>query len=97
MKHFIVEIKYKVPFEEVQKVLPAHRSYLDIGYANGMLLMSGPQNPKVGGIVIARADEEKEIRDYFLKDPYHTENVAEHRFIEFTPVRHNELIKSWLE
>jgi uncharacterized protein YciI len=97
MKHYIVEIIYKVPFEEIQKVSPAHRVYLDEGYEKGMLLMSGPQNSKTGGIVIARANHKNEIEDFFAKDPYHTEGVAEHRFIEFTPVKHNELIKSWLE
>jgi uncharacterized protein YciI len=97
MKHFIVEIIYKVPFEEMQKVLPAHRIYLDEGYAKGLLLMSGPQNPKTGGIVVARAEDEKEIKDYFAKDPYHIEGVAEHRFIEFSPVKNNELVKNWIE
>jgi len=97
MKHFIVEIIYKVPFEERQKVSPAHRVYLDEGYEKGRLLMSGPQNPKTGGMVVARANDEKEIKDFFAKDPYHTEGVAKHRFIEFTPVKYNELIKSWLE
>jgi uncharacterized protein YciI len=97
MKHFIVEITYKVPFEEIQKVSPAHRLYLDEGYAKGMLLMSGPQNPKTGGVVVARANDEKEIKDFFAKDPYHTENVAEHRFVEFTPVKQQDFIKSWIE
>ena len=60
MKHFIVEITYKVSFEEMQKVLPAHRIYLDEGYEKGILLMSGPQNPKTGGIVIARANDENQ-------------------------------------
>jgi uncharacterized protein YciI len=97
MKHFIVEITYKVPFEELQYVLPAHRAFLDEGYAKGLLLMSGPQNPKTGGIVVARAEDEKEIKAFFAGDPYHTEGLAEHRFVEFSPVKHNELIKNWLE
>lgn len=97
MKHFIVEITYKVPFEELQNILPIHRAFLDEGYSKGLLLMSGPQNPKTGGMVVARASDEKEITEYFLRDPYHTENVATHRIVEFTPVKHNELVKSWIE
>jgi uncharacterized protein YciI len=96
MKHFIIEITYKVPFEELQNILPAHRTFLDEGYAKGLLLMSGPQNPKTGGIIVARTKDEKEIKDYFSKDPYYTEGVAEHRFIEFTPVKFNEIIKTWI-
>jgi uncharacterized protein YciI len=97
MKHFIVEITYKVTFEELQNDMPAHRAFLDEGYAKGLLLMSGPQEPKKGGMVVARAKDEKEIIEYFEKDPYHTKNLAEHRFVEFTPVKYSELIKSWIE
>jgi uncharacterized protein YciI len=97
MKHFIIEITYKVTFEELQETLPAHRAFLDEGYAKGFLLMSGPQNPKTGGMVVARAKNIEEIKNYFDSDPYHIQNLAEHRFVEFTPVKFNELIKSWLE
>lgn len=97
MKHYIIEITYKVPFEKLQNILPAHRAFLDDGYSKGLLLMSGPQYPKTGGIVIARANDAEEIKKYFSLDPYHTEGVAEHRFIEFTPVKNSELIKNWIE
>ena len=97
MKQFIVEIIYKVPFEQLSEIVPAHRKFLDEGYEKGMLLMSGPQNPKTGGIVIARAKEIDEIKKYFNKDPYLISKVAEHRIIEFTPVKHQEFVKTWLE
>lgn len=97
MKHYIIEITYKVPFEELQNILPAHRAFLDEGYEKKLLLISGPQNPKTGGVVVARANDEEEIKKYFSNDPYHIEGVAEYRFIEFTPVKYSELIKFWLE
>ena len=97
MKHFIIEITYKVSFEELQNDMPAHRAFLDEGYAKGLLLMSGPQEPKTGGMVVARAKDEKEIKDYFENDPYKINNLTEYRFIEFTPVKYSGLIKSWIE
>jgi uncharacterized protein YciI len=96
MKYFIVEIKYKVPFDKLSGIIEAHRSFLDTGYKNKMLLCSGPQNPKTGGIVVARANNEEEIREYFDNDPYHTQKVAEHNFIEFTPVKFQEFLKDWI-
>jgi len=48
-------------------------------------------------MVVARENKEKEIKEYFERDPYHTKNLAEYRFVEFTPVKHSELIKSWIE
>lgn len=96
MKHFIIEITYKVTFEELQDTLAAHRSFLDEGYAKGLLLMSGPQNPKKGGMVVARANEIEELKEYFSNDPYNTKGFAEYRFVEFTPVKNNPMIKDWL-
>jgi uncharacterized protein YciI len=96
MKHFIVEIKYKVPFEQLSGIIDEHRSFLDTGYKNKLLLCSGPQNPKTGGIVIARAESENEIKRFFENDPYHTKDVAEHKFTEFTPVKYQEFLKDWI-
>jgi uncharacterized protein YciI len=96
MKHFIIEITYKVSFEELQGTLAAHRSFLDEGYEKGLLLMSGPQNPKTGGMVVARAKDIDLIKNFFAKDPYNTGNLATYRFVEFTPVKNNPMIKDWL-
>jgi len=96
MRHYIIEITYKVTFEELQDTLPAHRSFLDEGYERGLLLMSGPQNPKTGGMVVARAESLEIIKDYFSRDPYQTKGLAEYRFVEFTPVKNNPMIKDWL-
>ena len=96
MKHFVIEIKYTVPFEELGEVIPMHREFLNVGYKNGWLLMSGPQNPKTGGIVIARAENENILLEYFKKDPYAVHNVAEHKFTEFNPLMHQEFLKDWL-
>jgi uncharacterized protein YciI len=96
MKHFIIEITYRVPFEKLETVVPAHRAYLSEGYKKGLLLVSGPQNPRTGGIVVAKANNENEIKDFFSKDPYCTGNLADYRFIEFTPVSFNSLLESWI-
>ena len=97
MKHFIIEIIYKVPFEKISEIVPEHRTYLNEGYENGMLLMSGPKNPKTGGILIARAKDISEIENFLDKDPFHIHDVVEYRITEFTPVKHQEFVKTWLE
>ena len=96
MKHFLVEITYVAPPEAVAAVVERHRAYLQIGYDRGLLLMSGRQNPPAGGIVIARAELLEEIAAYFAQDPYATEKVATHRFVEFNPVKHQEFLAGWV-
>ena len=56
MKHFLVEITYTADIiDKIEVILPDHRAFLQTGYDRGWLLMSGPLNPRTGGIVIARA------------------------------------------
>ncbi len=96
MKHFIIEITYTVPVESLGDVLPRHREFLQTGYDSGMLLASGPQEPRTGGIIIARADSISTVKDFFAQDPYALEKAATHRFIEFDPVKFQPFIASWL-
>lgn len=97
MNHFLVELTYIVPFEQIGETLAEHRQFLDDGYSRGWLLMSGPQEPRTGGIVIARAASLKELKDYFARDPYHLKNIAAHRFVEFNPVKLQPFMKDWVE
>lgn len=96
MKHFVVEITFSVPFEKVEPVVPAHREFLQGGYDAGLLLMSGPQNPRVGGIVVARAESLEAIQALFAKDPYQLNGVATYRFVEFNPVKRQAFLESWV-
>ena len=97
MKHFIVEITYTAPLETIATVVDRHRAFLKIGYDEGLLLFSGPQNPKTGGLVVARAESLEAIQAFFAKDPFATENVGSYRFIEFGPVRHQPWLTDWVE
>jgi uncharacterized protein YciI len=97
MKHFIVEITYTASLEKVATITPKHREFLQKGYDQGLLLMSGPQNPKTGGIVVCRAASLADIQDFFRNDPYGQGKVAEYRFIEFEPVKHAALVEPWIK
>ncbi len=49
MKHFLVDIHYLVPVEQLADILPDHRAFLQTGYTLGLLLFSGPKEPRTGG------------------------------------------------
>jgi uncharacterized protein YciI len=96
MKHFIIEIKYLVPFSEIEKVLLEHRNFLQKGYDAGLLLFSGPQEPKIGGLIVARGESLEKIKDYFKDDPFLKHHIADYRYIEFNPVKFQPLLKDWI-
>ncbi len=96
MKHFLVELTYLASTEEIDKVITVHREFLQTGYDKGILLLSGPKNPREGGIIIAKEESLESIQDFFKNDPYKTNNIAEYKFIEFNPVKFQSFLKDWI-
>ncbi|HMA36825.1 MAG TPA: YciI family protein [Chloroflexia bacterium] len=96
MKHFMVELTYTVPLERVDEVVGAHRAFLQAGYDQGLLLYSGGQVPRTGGIMLARAESQAALEAFLADDPYRQAAVAEYRIVEFVPVKHQDFLKDWV-
>lgn len=96
MKHFLILITYKVDLTVIDSLLVQHREFLQTGYDNNLLLMSGPENPRTGGVVIAKANSLEEIKSFFAGDPYYKNNAAEYDFREFNPVKHQKVLTDWI-
>jgi len=97
LKHFVVEIIYKVPIEKVNEILPLHRQFLQTGYDQGIFLASGPQVPRIGGIIIARAESMEDLATFLQDDPYLINNIAHYQYIEFEPVKSQGFMADWIE
>lgn len=96
MKHFLVEINYLVSMDVLSPVVPEHRAFLQTGYDKGWLLMSGPINPRTGGVVIARSPSVDDLREFFRMDPYAVKGLAGYRFVEFEPVKRQPFLEDWV-
>ena len=53
---FVVILTYVRPLAEIDALMPAHVKFLKKHYASGKFLLSGRQNPRVGGIILASAE-----------------------------------------
>ena len=96
MKHFIIDIHYLIPAEQLGETTVEHRSFLQSGYKLGMLLFSGPKVPRTGGIIVARAESVDELVEFFSNDPYQKKGVATYQFIEFNPVLMQDFLQKWV-
>lgn len=96
MNHYLILIKYTVPFSQVEPTLPVHREHLQRCVDAGILLVSGPRNPRTGGVVIARAESEQVIRKMIDDDPYKQQGLAEYELIEFKPGKHQKFLADWI-
>ena len=83
----VIELEYLKPLSEIDNYLTEHRTFLQKYYEQGLLLASGPQKPRVGGIIIALADLET-MQTIIKEDPFFQHKLADYRFIEFDPVKY---------
>ncbi len=82
---FIVILTYKKPLSEVDKFLQAHRDYLAEHYASGDFIASGPQNPRIGGVIMIKAVDREAVNAIISQDPFNINGIADYQIVEFTP------------
>jgi uncharacterized protein YciI len=83
----LILLRYRAPLEAIVAATDAHRSYLRSLQAQGILLASGPFDPRTGGAILLRLPEGgpslEEIRD---GDPFHQLGLVEHELQRWLPV-----------
>ena len=82
---FIAILTYKKPLCEVDKYLQAHREYLAENYTAGNFIASGPQTPRVGGVIMMKAANRQAVDALIAQDPFHINGIADYQVVEFTP------------
>lgn len=80
---FVIELKYKVPLDQIDAQMPAHMKFLKKYYASGHFLVSGRKIPRDGGIIIAVGDNRDQIEAIAREDPFCARGLADVRVIEF--------------
>ena len=82
---FIAILTSKKPLSEVDRFLQAHREYLAKHYAAGDFIASGPQTPRVGGVIMIKADNRATVDAIIAKDPFNINGIADYQIVEFSP------------
>jgi len=85
----IAILRYLKPLEEVLAHLDAHRAYLRRLEADGVLLASGPLEPRTGGALLLRvADTDPAVALAAVRDgdPFTRLGVASYELAQWNPV-----------
>jgi uncharacterized protein YciI len=80
---FVIELTYKAPLPSIDAQMAAHVAFLRKYYAAGNFLVSGRQNPRVGGIIVAVGESRQQIEAIMREDPFCRHDLADARIIEF--------------
>lgn len=97
MQYFLIEIEYLVGTDKLDEFVSAHRAFLQTGYDQNVLLISGPKVPRTGAFLVARGENREELQAFFANDPYQLNHLAKYHFQEFNPVKFNPMVKDWIE
>lgn len=95
----IALIRYRVPLEQVLPHVDEHRAYLRSLKERGVLLASGPMEPRVGGMLLLHvpddqvADALDAVRD---GDPFTERGVAQYELLPWAPVIGKEALERLL-
>ncbi|MES2608567.1 MAG: YciI family protein [Pseudomonadota bacterium] len=80
---FVVLLRYLVPLDMILALRPAHVDYLKQCYDNGTFLVSGPQVPRAGGLILARAASRAALIETLERDPFYVHKAIEYHVYGF--------------
>lgn len=94
---FLITLKYLKPLEIVDQYLAEHRSFLDPYYQANQFIVSGPQLPRTGAVMLSQLKDREELIAILKKDPFYIHGVAEYDVIEFMPVKYHKHFSHYIE
>jgi uncharacterized protein YciI len=84
-RYALLVIRYRKPLEEVAHATADHRAYLGTLQAQGIVLASGPFEPRTGGAVLLRLTAAQSLEDIRDLDPYWQRGLADYELLEWAP------------
>lgn len=92
---FLILLKYVRGIERVEQHVEAHRAFLDKYYSLHRFICSGAQVPRLGGVILCKADSRDEIWQIIAEDPFYQNGAAEYEVIEFTPSKYSPAFEAF--
>ena len=86
---FIVDLKYIVPLEELDKYMEEHLQYLNRYYDQHIFITSGRKVPRTGGIILALTKDEEALKKILMEDPFHKHRLADYTITEFVTSKYH--------
>lgn len=72
---------------EDEPLLAQHFAFMDQQYQHGLLVASGPREPRCGGVIIARGDDLAAVERLLTSEPLAREGLATYALFVFRATR----------
>jgi uncharacterized protein YciI len=93
---FVIQVNYIQSIDWVNKYLLEHRAFLDEGYKKNYFIVSGPKNPRTGGIILSQLTDRHQLETILKNDPFLVHGIAAYEVIEFSPVKYHSDFSSFI-
>ena len=93
---FVILVNYIKPIEMVDQYLVEHRDFLEKGYQQNYFVVSGPRNPRDGGVIISQLKDRARLENILSQDPFKIQGIAEYEIIEFNPVKFHKDFEKYI-
>ena len=92
---FVISLRYLVSLEKIDAVMQKHVAFLNKHFAAGDFLVSGRQEPRTGGIIIARAKNREAVERMMAQDPFVKGRLASVDIVEFVANKMGKDLEGW--
>lgn len=87
---FVVLLKFSETPSQASQYMEAHNDWLKRGFDDGIFLLSGSIQPRLGGALLAYNISLAELKNWVNDDPLVKNKIVDAEIIEITPGRTDE-------
>jgi len=87
---FIVLLRFSTNAGKAAGLMDAHNAWLRRGFDDGVFLLAGSLQPKLGGAIMAHATTPPELQARVSEDPFVAEGVVEAEILSIAPGKADE-------
>lgn len=87
---FVVLLKFSETHSQASQYMEAHNDWLKRGFGEGIFLLSGSIQPRLGGALLAHSTSLAELKNRVNDDPFVKNKIVDAEIIEITPGRTDE-------
>lgn len=81
---FVVLLKFSDNREKMDGLMSGHKAWLKRGLDDGIFLLAGGLQPKLGGAIIAHGISRSDLENRVSEDPFVAENIVNVEILEIT-------------
>jgi uncharacterized protein YciI len=90
---FIVLLKFSANKAQGGQFMDGHNAWIKRGFEDGVFLLAGSLQPKLGGAIVAHNTTLSELQARVGQDPFVAENVVSAEIHEITPAKTDDRLK----